>query len=92
MEESQIGTGCTVDYTHNPSAVLSDLAKGETALIERFSDLAHVRKFLSLGILPGTSITVLKQSPAVVLRVGYSEFAFDRRLAGTVQVRRMPGK
>lgn len=68
---------------------LLDLQKGESAIIERFQETGHVRKFLSLGILPGTHITVLKQFPAVVLRVGYSEFAFDRNLAGTVLIRRI---
>ena len=67
---------------------LAGLRQGENAIIERFGDLAHARKFLSLGLLPGTTVTVLKSTPAVVLRVGYSEFALDRALAGTVQVRR----
>ena len=67
---------------------LASLRQGDTAFIERFAAPEHARKFLSLGILPGTSITVLKQFPAIVLRVGYSEFAFDRKLASTVIVRR----
>jgi Fe2+ transport system protein FeoA len=68
---------------------LDDLRQGESAIVEKFLDNAHIRKFLSLGILPGTSVTILKQFPAVVLRVGYSEFAFDRALARTVTVRRV---
>ncbi|PKO16974.1 hypothetical protein CVU37_09185 [candidate division BRC1 bacterium HGW-BRC1-1] len=67
---------------------LASLRQGDTAFIERFAAPQHARKFLSLGILPGTSVTVLKQFPAIVLRVGYSEFAFDRKLASTVIVRR----
>lgn len=67
---------------------MASLRKGETAVVERFAEPRHARKFLSLGILPGTGITVLKQYPAIVLRVGYSEFAFDRKLAATVLVRR----
>ncbi|MGI8905486.1 MAG: FeoA family protein [Candidatus Sumerlaeaceae bacterium] len=69
---------------------LADLKRGESGIIEKYAEIAHVRKFLSMGILPGTHVTVLRHSPAVVLRVGYSEFAFDRRLAGTVQVHRLP--
>ncbi len=66
---------------------LVSLPQGESAVVEKFAEIAHARKFLSLGILPGTTVTVLKQFPAVVLRVGYSEFAFDRQLAATVLVR-----
>ena len=66
--------------------LLSDLKQGQDAMIEAFEDLAHVRKFLSLGILPGTQVHIVKRFPAVVLRAGYSEFAFDRRLAKTVRV------
>lgn len=69
---------------------LAELRQGESGVIEKYAEISHVRKFLSMGILPGTHITVLRHSPAVVLRVGYSEFAFDRRLAGTVQVHRLP--
>ncbi|MCX7626133.1 MAG: ferrous iron transport protein A [Candidatus Sumerlaeaceae bacterium] len=68
---------------------LAEVPPGKQALIERFLDPTHVRKFLSLGILPGTTLTVLKHSPAVVVRAGYSEFAFDRALAQTVLVRQL---
>lgn len=71
------------------SIALSDLRDGESAVVERFRQVGHVRKFLSLGILPGTHLTVLRAKPAVVLRVGYSEFAFDRELAATVEVHRL---
>lgn len=70
------------------SLLLSGLQAGETAVVEKFLDTANVRKFLSLGILPGTQLTVIRNSPVVVLRVGYSEFAFDRALASTLQVQR----
>ncbi|HBF34607.1 TPA: hypothetical protein DDW35_08580 [Candidatus Sumerlaeota bacterium] len=72
--------------------LLSDLKQGQNAMIEAFEDLAHVRKFLSLGILPGTPVHVVKRFPAVVLRSGYSEFAFDRRLAKTVRVQLIEDK
>ncbi len=71
------------------SISLAQLKQGESCVIEKYLEVGHVRKFLSLGILPGTYVTVLKHSPLVVLRVGYSEFAFDRPLANTVQVHRL---
>lgn len=85
--QAHAGTGCVIDYKHAFPETLDELRRGQSARIESFSELAHVRKFLSLGILPGTTITILKQFPAVVLRVGYSEFAIDRLLASTVRVR-----
>lgn len=48
-----------------------------------------MKKFIALGILPGTHVTIVKHTPTVVLRVGYSEFAFDRPLASTVKVHRV---
>lgn len=68
---------------------LADLRQGDSASIEKFLNTSEMRKFLALGILPGTRVTVIKDSPAVVLRVGYSEFAFDRDLASTVRVHRL---
>lgn len=72
-----------------PGITLAEVPPGANALVERFLDPTHVRKFLALGILPGTTVTVLKQSPAVVVRAGYSEFAFDKALARTLLVRRI---
>lgn len=70
-----------------PGLTLAEVKQGQNALVERFLDPSNARKFFVLGILPGTTVTVLKHSPAVVVRVGYSEFAFDKNLAQTVLVR-----
>jgi len=72
-----------------PGLTLAEISPGGHALVERFLEPTHVRKFLSLGVLPGSTVTVLKQTPAVVLRLGYSEFAFDKALAQTVLVRKL---
>jgi Fe2+ transport system protein FeoA len=71
------------------AVTLADLKPGETAVIERFSDGQHIRKFLSLGILPGMNVTLVKDFPAIVLRIGYSEFALDHSLAYAVHVHRL---
>jgi Fe2+ transport system protein FeoA len=68
---------------------LASLKAGESCIVEKFLDIAQVRKFLSLGVLPGTHLIVLKKEPVVVLRMGYSEFAFDKQLASTVQVHKL---
>lgn len=80
------------DPACTPSMALSDLHRGEEAVVEMFGELHSVRKFLSLGILPGTIVQVLRASPGVVVRVGYSEFAFDRALASTVKVKRLSAR
>ncbi|AXA36618.1 hypothetical protein BRCON_1841 [Candidatus Sumerlaea chitinivorans] len=81
--------GLCASESGQPHLTLGDVEPGGEAIIERFLDPNHVRKFLSLGVLPGTTVKVLKQFPAVLVRVGYSEFAFDRDLAHTVQVRKL---
>ena len=68
---------------------LADLEAGEGAVVEGFRQHANVRKFLSMGILPGTHVTIVKTWPAFVVRAGYSEFAFDRTLAAIVKVHRL---
>ncbi len=88
-ESQQLATPPAEGLCQRPSFTLAEIPPGRHALVERFLDPSHVRKFLSLGVLPGTTLTVLKQSPAVVVRVGYSEFAFDKALAQTVLVRKI---
>jgi len=72
-----------------PGFTLSEIPEGKHVLVERFLDPAHVRKFLALGILPGMSLTVVKQNPSVLVRAGYSVFALDKALAQTVLVRKL---
>jgi DtxR family Mn-dependent transcriptional regulator len=40
-----------------------------------------------LGVLPGVELEVVRSSPAVVFRIGHSQFAIDEQLAQLVLVR-----
>lgn len=65
---------------------LADLQPGRQAIVKGYVIEQHLAKFLSLGILPGTSLLVIKTFPAFVVQVGYSQFAFDRNVASTLEV------
>lgn len=53
--------------------------------IENFDD---TKKILSMGILPGTEITVLQKSPTIVFEVYHSRFTIDNYLGGMIHVRK----
>jgi Fe2+ transport system protein FeoA len=67
---------------------LSDMRPGERLPVLRLSedDPDLLRKILSLGILPGDLVVLLRRSPAFVFEVGRSQFAIDRELADCIEV------
>ncbi|MEZ5988631.1 MAG: FeoA family protein [Planctomycetota bacterium] len=75
--------------TRTLSIPLTMLAKGRSAVVEAIDDVDRedLRKLLALGILPGDPVTMIRLWPAVVFRVGGTEFALDRRLADRIRVR-----
>ncbi|MEG6585928.1 FeoA family protein [Dendrosporobacter sp. 1207_IL3150] len=54
----------------------------------RAADEAIVRKLAAFGILPGTQITIIQNSPAYVIRVEHTELAVDRIIASTIFVKK----
>jgi DtxR family Mn-dependent transcriptional regulator len=42
---------------------------------------------MAFGVLPGVTIEVVRSSPAVVFRIGHSQFAVDDQLAQLVLVK-----
>jgi Fe2+ transport system protein FeoA len=50
-------------------------------------DQREIQKLLAVGILPGVDIRLIRQFPAFVFQVGYSQFTVDRELAGKIIVR-----
>jgi DtxR family Mn-dependent transcriptional regulator len=71
---------------------LAELHRGETARVTEIADPASSagRKLTAMGVLPGAALVVLQRYPAIVFRIGYSEFAVDTALAGQVRVTRVP--
>lgn len=57
----------------------------EKIAIDNFDD---TKKILSMGILPGTEITVLQKKPTIVFEVYHSRFTIDNYLGGMIHVRK----
>lgn len=66
---------------------LEDNEEGEIAYLSTPGG-DDLQKFLSMGIHPGDSITLVRKTPTVVFRCGNSRFAVDRDLASQIYVRR----
>lgn len=59
---------------------------GEIAYLAA-SDVRKMQKLMSMGVLPGTSVTLLRTYPSYIFKVGHSEFAVDEELAHEIFVR-----
>lgn len=51
------------------------------------SDVRKMQKLMSMGVLPGTSVRLLRTYPSYIFKVGQSEFAVDEELAREIFVR-----
>lgn len=60
-------------------------AEGAVAYLAT-TDNREVQKMMSIGILPGAEIRLIRRFPSFVFQVGYSQFAIDRRLAAIIHV------
>jgi DtxR family Mn-dependent transcriptional regulator len=69
---------------------LTELKPGEPAEIAYLAanDVRKMQKLMSMGVLPGTSIVLLRTYPTYIFKVGHSEFAVDEELAGEIFVRK----
>ncbi|MDA8229594.1 MAG: FeoA family protein [Desulfitobacterium hafniense] len=45
-----------------------------------------LRKLMSMGILPGTSLKVIQTFPSYVFQVGYTQVAVDKEIASVILV------
>lgn len=59
---------------------------GEIAYLAA-SDVRKMQKLMSMGVLPGTSVILLRTYPTYIFKVGQSEFAVDEELAREIFVR-----
>lgn len=60
--------------------------KGEIAYLHA-KDNSQMQKLMSIGVLPGMSISLLQKFPSYVLQLGQSQFAIDKELASSIYVR-----
>lgn len=67
---------------------LATLKSGRIATVLGFvdGDEDAVRKILSLGIVPGDELRVLRSWPSVVFELGSTSYALDSELAGRILV------
>lgn len=72
---------------------LTELRPGEPAEIAYLAagDVRKMQKLMSMGVLPGTSVTLLRTYPSYIFKVGQSEFAVDEDLAREIFVRKERG-
>lgn len=70
-------------------AALSDLNPGQVGTIayvlSRQSE--EIQKLMAIGILPGTSISLIRRYPTYVFEVGNTQYAVDRNIANEIYVR-----
>jgi DtxR family Mn-dependent transcriptional regulator len=63
---------------------------GEIAYLAA-SDVRKMQKLMSMGVLPGTSVTLMRTYPSYIFKVGQSEFAVDEELAREIFIRKEQG-
>jgi DtxR family Mn-dependent transcriptional regulator len=80
----------TVSRLISPLNEIEPGRSGEVAYIQ-LGDAGHLQKLMSLGVLPGGKIRLLRNSPSYVFECGYSQFAVDEAIAADIYVRLQPG-
>lgn len=60
--------------------------KGQVAYLQA-KDSVTMQKLISIGAIPGVSITLLQKFPSYVFKIGSSQFAIDKELAMRIYVR-----
>lgn len=83
---------CCRKLKDETSKVISSLVnlkvnkKGKVAYIHT-KEQNKLQKLMAMGILPGTSITLIQNFPSYVFQLGQSQFAVDKDLACAIYVR-----
>lgn len=69
---------------------LTELKPGEAGEIAYLaaSDDRKMQKLMSMGVLPGNSVLLMRNYPSYIFKVGQSEFAVDEELACEIFIRK----
>lgn len=67
-------------------AELQPKDKGRIAYLQT-KDTTEMQKLISIGALPGASVTLFQKFPSFVFQIGQSQFAIDKELAYAIYVR-----
>ncbi len=70
---------------------LTELKPGEGGEIAYLaaSDVRKMQKLMSMGVLPGSDLALIRTYPSFIFKVGNSEFAVDEDLAREIFVRKL---
>jgi DtxR family Mn-dependent transcriptional regulator len=70
-------------------APLNELEPGQHGRIAyiQMNNPARLQKLMAMGVLPGVAVSLVRRSPSFVFEAGYSQFAVDDEIAGSVYVR-----
>lgn len=60
--------------------------KGQIAYLQA-KDTPKMQKLISIGAIPGVSLSLIQKFPSYVFQIGESQFAIDKELASTIYVR-----
>jgi len=71
-----------------PLTNLKPEQRGKIAYL-RTKESKELQKLIAMGLLPGTSIHLIRSFPSYVFRMGYTQFAVDRQIAHEIFVRLM---
>lgn len=69
------------------AATLNQLAPGDVGTIRKFTDDATACKLMSMGLLPGTTLRVVRQAPfggAVYIKADTQQFAIRKSEAACI--------
>lgn len=69
-----------------PLSELDVKDKGKIAYLTA-KDAAQMQKLISIGAIPGSSITLMQKFPSYVFQIGHAQFAIDKGLAQAIYVR-----
>lgn len=78
---------------HRLVCPLSELLPGQRGKIAYLyaSESSQLQKLMSMGILPGTPVSLIQSFPSYVFQVGQTQFAVDKDIADAIYVRREGG-
>ncbi len=85
------GGCCRSDESHAPRLVypLSELLRGQKGRIAYVyaPESAKLQKLISMGILPGATVSLIESFPSYVFEAGQTQFAVDKETADSIYVR-----
>lgn len=83
---------CCREYRKKAGKLVASLAelnpgeKGSIAYIHTSGE-GELQKLLAMGAVPGSPVHLLQKFPSYVFKIGNSQFAVDKKIAGNIYVR-----